>query len=68
MHEDTELAFAGDAEGARRVSRSLDPVRRALEGTRPRDRPQAHQKYWQELPGHAGGPPTPAQECASSLW
>ncbi len=56
MHEYTELAFAGDAEGARRVSRSLDPVREALKRTRPGDKPQAHQKYWQELLGQAGGP------------
>ena len=59
MHEYTELAFAGDAEGARRVSRSLDPVRKALKGTRPGDKPQAHQKYWQELLGQAGGPVRP---------
>ncbi len=59
MHEYTELAFAGDAEGARRVSRSLDPVREALKRTRPGDKPQAHQKYWQELLGQAGGPVRP---------
>ena len=59
MHEYTQLAFAGDADGARRVSASLDPVRRALKETRPGAKPQAHQKYWQELLGQAGGPVRP---------
>ena len=34
----------------------LDPVRAALRDTRPADKPQAHQKYWQELLGQTGGP------------
>lgn len=56
MHEYTELAFKGEAEKARAVSASLDPVRRALKSTRPPGKAAAHQKYWQELLGQAGGP------------
>ncbi len=59
MREYTDLAFAGKAEEARRVRDSLDPVRRALKETRPGGKPQAHQKYWQELLGQAGGPVRP---------
>jgi 4-hydroxy-tetrahydrodipicolinate synthase len=55
MREYTDLAFRGQAERARAVRDSLDPVRRALRTTRPGDKPQAHQKYWQELLGQAGG-------------
>ncbi|MFK5980510.1 MAG: dihydrodipicolinate synthase family protein [Rhizobiaceae bacterium] len=56
MHDYTELAFAGDFAGARKLRDSLDPVRQALKNTRPGGKPQAHQKYWQELLGQAGGP------------
>lgn len=56
MHEYTHLAFAGEVEKARTARDSLDPVRAALKGTRPGGKPQAHQKYWQELLGQAGGP------------
>ena len=35
---------------------SLDPVRQALKKTRPPEKPQAHQKYWQGLLGQVGGP------------
>lgn len=56
MHEYTELAFAGEVEKARAVRGSLDPVRKALRETRPGGKPQAHQKYWQELLGQVGGP------------
>ena len=59
MHEYTELAFAGEVEKARAVRDSLDPVRKALRETRPGGKPQAHQKYWQELLGQAGGPVRP---------
>ena len=59
MHEYTELAFAGEIEKARAVRDSLNPVRRALRETRPGGKPQAHQKYWQELLGQAGGPVRP---------
>lgn len=56
MHEYTELAFAGKIDDARRVRDSLDTVRSALRETRPGGKPQAQQKYWQELLGQAGGP------------
>lgn len=59
MHEYTELAFAGKHDEARKVSASLDPVRKALKGTRPGGKPQSHQKYWQELLGQVGGPVRP---------
>ncbi len=56
MHDYTKLAMAGKTEEARVIRDSLDPVRRALKETRPGGKPQAHQKYWQELLGQAGGP------------
>lgn len=59
MHEYTELAFRGEVHEARRVRDSLNPVREALETTRPGGKPQAHQKYWQELLGQVGGPARP---------
>jgi 4-hydroxy-tetrahydrodipicolinate synthase len=55
MHDYTQAAFAGRADEAREISRSLDPVRDALMGTRPAEKPHAHQKYWQELLGQVGG-------------
>jgi len=55
MREYTDLAFAGRAEEARYLRDSLEPVRRALKETRPGAKPHAHQKYWQELLGQAGG-------------
>ncbi|PVA11590.1 dihydrodipicolinate synthase family protein [Pelagivirga sediminicola] len=55
MDEYTRLAFDGKFEEARRVSRSLDPVREAIRSTKPADKPQAHGKYWQELLGQTGG-------------
>ena len=30
-------------------------MREALRGTRPSEKPHAHQKYWQELLGQVGG-------------
>ncbi|WP_306029578.1 dihydrodipicolinate synthase family protein [Stappia sp. MMSF_3263] len=59
MHDYTQAALAGDAARAREISASLDPVRKALRGTRPGGKPQAHQKYWQELLGQVGGPVRP---------
>lgn len=56
MHEYTDLAFKGEADKARAVSKSLDPVRHALKSTRPAGKAAAHQKYWQELLGQVGGP------------
>jgi 4-hydroxy-tetrahydrodipicolinate synthase len=55
MHEYTELAFKGRTGDARRVWESLGPVRNALRTTRPPGKAAAHQKYWQELLGQAGG-------------
>jgi 4-hydroxy-tetrahydrodipicolinate synthase len=55
MHEYTQLAFQGKIEQARAVHASLAPVRKALKGTRPAGKAAAHQKYWQELLGQAGG-------------
>jgi 4-hydroxy-tetrahydrodipicolinate synthase len=55
MREYTDLAFRGEAEAARRVRDSLDPVRRAFKSTRPVEKPQAHAKYWQDLLGQVGG-------------
>ncbi|WP_448955256.1 dihydrodipicolinate synthase family protein [Labrys neptuniae] len=55
MRRYTDLAFAGKADEARALRDSLDPVRAALRGTRPPEKPHAHQKFWQELLGQAGG-------------
>ncbi|HUI61758.1 MAG TPA: dihydrodipicolinate synthase family protein [Steroidobacteraceae bacterium] len=55
MREYTDLAFSGQAQQARIVRNSLDPVRQALRRTRPAEKPHAHQKYWQELLGQVGG-------------
>jgi len=56
MLDYSRLAMAGEVEKGRAVRDSLDPVRDALKDTRPGGKPQAHQKYWQELLGQAGGP------------
>lgn len=55
MREYTDLAFRGEADKARLIRDSLAPVREALRATRPPEKPHAHQKYWQELLGQAGG-------------
>ncbi len=55
MHEYTSLAFEGRIAEARAVHDSLNPVRHALRNTRPPGKAAAHQKYWQELLGQAGG-------------
>ena len=55
MHEYTELAMKGEAAMARAVHASLEPVRKALKGSRPAGKAAAHQKYWQQLLGQAGG-------------
>ncbi|MBY3422508.1 dihydrodipicolinate synthase family protein [Rhizobium laguerreae] len=55
MREYTDLAFAGEAQKARAVRDSLQPVRDALRNTRPPEKPHSHQKYWQELLGQVGG-------------
>jgi 4-hydroxy-tetrahydrodipicolinate synthase len=55
MRDYTDLAFAGRIVEARAVRDSLEPVRKALKSTRPSDKPQSHQKYWQDLLGQTGG-------------
>ena len=55
MNEYTRLAFAGDFLGAKRVSDSLELVRKAFKQSKPIGKPQAHAKYWQELLGQHGG-------------
>jgi 4-hydroxy-tetrahydrodipicolinate synthase len=52
----TDAAFAGDAATARRIRDSLEPVRRALKGSRPPGTPQAQQKHWLDRLGRVGGP------------
>jgi 4-hydroxy-tetrahydrodipicolinate synthase len=56
MNEYTQLAFAGKFEEARQVRDSLNPVRDAIKHSKPKGKPQAHAKYWQELLGQHGGP------------
>lgn len=56
MREYTDLAFAGKAKEAKAVWESLQPVRHAMSSTKPKEKPFAHQKYWQELLGQVGGP------------
>ncbi|TNF23042.1 MAG: dihydrodipicolinate synthase family protein [Rhodobacteraceae bacterium] len=55
MNEYTRLAFAGKADEARRVFDSLNPVRDAIRRTKPKGKPTAFGKYWQELLGQHGG-------------
>jgi 4-hydroxy-tetrahydrodipicolinate synthase len=55
MNEYTRLAFAGKFDQARQVSQSLEPVRQAMRKSKPKGKPQAHSKYWQELLGQHGG-------------
>ena len=56
MRDYTDLAIAGQVERARALRDSLEPVRAAMRRTRPGGKPQASQKYWQELLGQVGGP------------
>ncbi len=55
MYDYTQAAFAGNIDQAKAIHKSLDPVREALWGTRPAEKPHSHQKYWQELLGQVGG-------------
>ena len=55
MRDYPEAAFAGRLDEARTIRDSLDPVRAALRDTRPAEKPHAHQKFWQDLLGRAGG-------------
>jgi 4-hydroxy-tetrahydrodipicolinate synthase len=59
MRDYTDLAFKGEVAKAKAIRDSLDPVRKALRGTRPAEKPPAHSKYWQELLGQVGGPVRP---------
>jgi 4-hydroxy-tetrahydrodipicolinate synthase len=56
MNEYTQLAFAGKFEEARLIRDSMDPVREAFKNSKPKGKPQAHAKFWQELLGQHGGP------------
>ena len=56
MNAYTQLAFAGKFDEARQVRDSLNPVREAFKQSKPKGKPQAHAKYWQELIGQHGGP------------
>lgn len=55
MNEYTQLAFAGKFDEARSVRDSLNPVREAFKLSKPKGKPQAHAKYWQDLLGQHGG-------------
>lgn len=55
MRDYTDAALAGRHDEARRISASLEPVRQALRGTRPAEKPHSHQKFWQALLGQTGG-------------
>ena len=55
MREYTDLAFSGNFKQAREVRDSLNPVREAINRTKPAEKPPAHGKYWQELLGQVGG-------------
>ena len=56
MNTYTQLAFEGRFAEARQVRDSLEPVRQAIRQSKPKGKPQAHAKYWQELLGQPGGP------------
>ncbi len=55
INDYTNLAFAGKTEAAREVRNSLNLTREAFRQSRPKGKPQAHSKYWQELLGQVGG-------------
>jgi 4-hydroxy-tetrahydrodipicolinate synthase len=55
MNEYTRLAFAGRIDEARTVRDSLEPVRQAMRASKPKGKPQAHSKAWQDLLGQHGG-------------
>ena len=56
MNEYTRLAFEGKFDEARKVRDSLNPVRDAFQASKPKGKPQAHAKVWQDLLGQHGGP------------
>lgn len=55
MNEYTRLAFEGKHAEARKVRDSLNPVREAFSQSKPKGKPQAHGKAWQEMLGQHGG-------------
>lgn len=55
MNAYTQLALDGKIKEANKVRDSLNPVREAIKKTKPKGKPQAHAKYWQELLGQHGG-------------
>lgn len=55
MNDYTRLAFAGRHDEARKVRDSLEPVRQAIRASKPKGKPQAHAKAWQDLLGQHGG-------------
>ena len=55
MNAYTQLALDGKIKEANQVRDSLNPVREAIRKTKPKGKPQAHAKYWQELLGQHGG-------------
>lgn len=55
INEYTNLAFAGKHCEARALSASLQPARDAFKASKPKGKPQAHSKVWQECLGQAGG-------------
>jgi 4-hydroxy-tetrahydrodipicolinate synthase len=59
LRDYTELAMQGHVARAREVRNSLDPVRQALNESRPPGKMQAQFKYWLELLGLIGGPVRP---------
>ena len=55
MNAYTQLALDGKIKEANQVRDSLNPVWEAIKKTKPKGKPQAHAKYWQELLGQHGG-------------
>ena len=55
MNAYTQLALDGKIKEANQVRDSLNSVREAIKKTKPKGKPQAHAKYWQELLGQHGG-------------
>jgi 4-hydroxy-tetrahydrodipicolinate synthase len=56
INQYSALAFNGEFDEARALSASLQVARDAFKRSKPKGKPQAHSKYWQELLGQAGGP------------
>jgi 4-hydroxy-tetrahydrodipicolinate synthase len=67
VNEYTRLAFAGQHAQARQVRDSLDPARAAFKSSKPKGKPQAHAKAWQDLLGQHGGPKDRSAFAASGL-